>query len=94
MSPQAEEIARLLSETEAAHGAYQDRELGGEFDRDWPIWYAEYLLAHGVATGSDGPTSTATLAARLKELDEDYRREQPAEDWRTYYATRLAGSMS
>lgn len=93
MVSRAEEIARLLAEAEAAHGAFQDRELGGEFDRNWPTWYAAYLLAHGLPTGADEPPTVAALSARLRQLDEEYRREQPAEEWRTYYAARLAGSL-
>jgi len=37
-----EELARLLQETERAHGEYE-RELGRR-DDDWPTWYAEFIL--------------------------------------------------
>jgi hypothetical protein len=39
-----EELARLLREAEAAHGAYEKEELGGVRDEDWPSWYAEYIV--------------------------------------------------
>jgi hypothetical protein len=39
-----EELARLLREAEEAHGRYEQEELGGERDEDWPAWYAEYIV--------------------------------------------------
>jgi hypothetical protein len=35
-------VEALLSETEAAHGAYEAADLGGVYDQDWPAWYAAY----------------------------------------------------
>jgi hypothetical protein len=37
-----EELAELLSAAERAHGEYE-REIG-ERDKDWPAWYAGYIL--------------------------------------------------
>jgi hypothetical protein len=39
-----EELTRLLREAEAAHGRYEAEELGGERDKDWPAWYAEFIV--------------------------------------------------
>jgi hypothetical protein len=39
-----EELARLLREAEEAHGRYEQEELGGERDKDWPSWYAEFIV--------------------------------------------------
>jgi hypothetical protein len=39
-----EELTRLLKEAEAAHGEYEQKELGGERDEDWPAWYAGYIV--------------------------------------------------
>jgi hypothetical protein len=40
----AEELAELLRETSKAHGRYEQEELGGQRDDDWPTWYAQYLV--------------------------------------------------
>jgi hypothetical protein len=40
----ADELAGLLREAEAAHGAYEKEELGGARDEDWPQWYAEFIV--------------------------------------------------
>ena len=39
-----DELAELLRETSQAHGKHEKEELGGQFDEDWPAWYAGYLL--------------------------------------------------
>lgn len=37
-----DELAKLLRDAEAAHGKYE--ESLGHADKDWPHWYAEYIL--------------------------------------------------
>lgn len=39
-----DELTRLLSEAEEAHGQYEKEQLGGARDEDWAQWYAEYIL--------------------------------------------------
>lgn len=87
-------IARLLAETESAHGDYETTALSGVHDEGWPDWYATYLLAHGLPDllPHAGKLSAAELGAILKQLDADYRREQPESEWPAYYAERL-GAM-
>ena len=41
-------LEALLTETEAAHGAYEAAELSGVYDGDWPRWYAAYAVDHGI----------------------------------------------
>ncbi|MGW4928646.1 hypothetical protein ACWEOH_05765 [Agromyces sp. NPDC004153] len=44
-------IFDLLVEAAAAHGVYEEKELGGVYDEAWPEWYAthmtEALETHG-----------------------------------------------
>ena len=87
-------IVQLLADAGAAHGDYEATVLGGVYDENWSGWYAAYLLEHGLPAllphaanlGADG------LGAVLKQLDADYRREQPQGEWPAYYAARL-GAM-
>jgi hypothetical protein len=83
------ELASLLDKTQAAHGTYEERELNGVYDQDWPAWYAVYLVEHGIG-GLLGQTITAEQLARLlKQYDEDYRAQQHQEGWPDYYAAQL-----
>ncbi len=49
----AAEIAAALRRAATAHGAHEARE-GGQYDENWPDWYAEYLFAE--QTGKPLPT--------------------------------------
>jgi hypothetical protein len=82
-------LAALLARAGNAHGAYEESQLAGVYDRNWPIWYATYLVEHGIGGALDMPVTVEQLAAQLKQYDEAYKREQPAEGWATYYARQL-----
>lgn len=55
-----ERIEVLLRSAAAAHGVYEETELGGVYDQDWPRWYAEHiarsLAEQGleITTGGEG----------------------------------------
>lgn len=85
-------IQALLEQTEAAHGEYQTRELGGVNDEAWASWYAAYLVEHGLTTLVGGqPVAVDLLSDQLTRLDEAYRRQQPAITWPAYCADHLTG---
>ena len=83
------EIASLLDKTQAAHGAYEERELNGVYDQIWPAWYAAYLVEHGIAELLGRAITTEQLARLLKQYDEAYRTEQRQEGWPDYYTAQL-----
>ena len=39
-----EELADLLRKAEAAHGKYEQEELGGVRDEEWASWYAAFIV--------------------------------------------------
>ena len=86
-------IAGLLTETENAHGRYEQKVLDGKRDDNWPRWYATYLTDHGLPQLLDTlPTNSLVLhdlEDLLKRADDLYRAENPSEDWPTYYARYL-----
>jgi steroid delta-isomerase-like uncharacterized protein len=84
-----QQIAALLSETGAAHGVYEEGQLNGVYDQNWPAWYADYLVEHGLGDVIGESVSIEQLGHLLKQYDQDYRREQPGESWPAYYATRF-----
>ena len=70
-------IVALLEEVESAHGTYETTVLGGVRDEAWSQWYANYLLAHGLAERlGTQDLSSESLATQLTQLDAEYRREQ------------------
>jgi len=83
------EIANLLDKTQAAHGAYEERELNGVYDQDWPAWYAAYLVEHGIVDLLGQAITPEQLARLLKQYDQDYRAQPRPEGWPDYYAAQL-----
>jgi len=85
-------LEALLAETEAAHGAYETTELNGVYDEDWPRWYAEYAVNHGIGAFLGRAVSadelTQVLTTRWNEFENADPR--PTDPWGRYIARRLA----
>jgi hypothetical protein len=48
-----DELAEALTRAAAAHGEHEKRN-GGEFDEEWPAWYALYMVRE--RAGEELPT--------------------------------------
>ena len=83
------EIASLLDTTQAAHGAYEERELNGVYDQEWPAWYAAYLVEHGIGDLLGQAITAEQLAGLLKQYDATYRTQPRPDGWPDYYAAQL-----
>lgn len=93
-SSTAERVAELLERAEAAHGAYERDELGGNRDERWPEWYAAHLVAGGLGDLFAGPAPTVDqLAPLLTRLDETYRRERSTDPWPVAYARGIVAAF-
>ncbi|HEX6542705.1 MAG TPA: hypothetical protein VF040_13200 [Ktedonobacterales bacterium] len=77
-------LADLFQQTAADHHtAFQATD--GE-DPDWPIWYADHLLARGVEKLLDATLLKSDLIYLLVLADKEQRREAPGSRWDRYYA--------
>jgi hypothetical protein len=83
------ELANLLGQTGTAHGAYEERELNGVYDQEWPAWYATYLVEHRIGDLLGHAITTEQLARLLKQYDEEYRTQPRQNGWPDYYAAQL-----
>lgn len=94
-TPEPDGIRALLAEAEAAHGAYEAAELGGVYDQDWPRWYAQYALDHGIDALLSRPVDVDELAEYLTRSWQEYQQAEPkpAEPWGTYTARRIATDL-
>ena len=48
------DLANAMRRASVAHGEHEKRVLGGEFDENWPDWYAAYMVAE--QAGTEQPT--------------------------------------
>ena len=85
-------LETLLAETEAAHGVYETTKLSGVYDQEWPRWYAEYAVDHGIGAILGRPVSADELAQNLAAGWDEFQKTdpRPPEPWTTFIARRLA----
>src|SRR5438309_6624217 len=85
------QIAALLMQTGAAHDKYEQSALGGQYDVEWPKWYASYLVEHGLPEllGQEGKLDSAQVEELLTKADASHRTTAPNEPWADYYARYL-----
>ncbi len=91
----AEAVAALLVQAEKTHGAYEATELNGVYDKEWPTWYAGYLVRHGLGDllGHEVTTDRVAefLASRYAEFEET--DPKPSEPWPAYIASRMVAAL-
>lgn len=91
----APRIEQLLIRTEAAHGRYEATELRGEYDRDWPRWYAAYAIDQGIGEILGRDVTVDELAEFLATSFSEFERAdpKPTESWAAYIARRMATEL-
>jgi hypothetical protein len=91
----ADAISALLQRAEQAHGVYEATELGGVYDRDWPRWYAEFAIEHGLAALLGRPAPLDRVASFLGAAYADFDRAdpKPTEGWAAYIGRRIAAEL-
>ncbi len=83
-------IAALLHRAGTAHGKYETEELNGVYDQNWPIWYAQWVVEHGVNDLVEQPVSAERLSATLYAINEQHKRTDKHQSWAEFTAERLA----
>jgi hypothetical protein len=91
----SDKISALLTQAEAAHGAYEATELNGVYDQEWARWYAAYAVEHGISDLVGRPITSDELAQFLAGSYADFQQAdpKPTEPWAQSTARRLAAEM-
>lgn len=95
MAADIEALTALLAQTGEAHGAFEETELNGVYDQEWPRWYAAYAVDHGIGALVGHDITADDLARFLASSNADLERIEAAsrEPWATYAARRIAAEM-
>ena len=90
-----EALVRLLAETGEAHGRYEESELKGVYDQQWPTWYAGYAVDHGIGDLVGRAVTADELARFLASTNAEFEKiaPKPTEPWATYTARRIAAEL-
>lgn len=88
-------LEALLVQTGKAHGAFEETELQGVYDQEWPRWYATYALEHGLGALVGDDVTVDRLAEFLAGSNVEYEKTEPQlrEPWATYTARRITEEL-
>jgi hypothetical protein len=89
-----QEITGLLEKAQSAHHVFEKEELEGEFDEQWPAWYADYLLNNGLAELFATSIDLDTLAEWLQKISQQHKAENTLQSWAAYSANKLLSAFS
>ncbi len=89
------QINALLVQAGEAHGRYEETELNGVYDQEWPQWYAVHAIEHGIGDVLGHPVTTEQLATFLERSNRDLERVEveSRKPWATYTAQRIATEL-
>jgi hypothetical protein len=76
MQPITDRVESLVSQTEQAHGQFEQTILNGIYDRDWAIWYANDAIDRGIEKVLNRSISGERLSQFLSQSYDRYKAEQ------------------
>ena len=90
-----EAVNALLVQTMEAHGTFEETELNGVYDEEWPRWYAAYAVEHGIGALVGHAVSADQLAQFLASSNVEFERAEPKPDepWAAYTARRITAEL-
>jgi hypothetical protein len=88
------EVTELLRQTDSAHHTYEIKVLQGNQDVDWPEWYAEYLIGHGLDLVIEDSLATEMLESFLRKCREDHRACDSNLSWEKFTARRIMNKLA
>jgi hypothetical protein len=85
------QIAKLLSQAGSAHHHFERTVLKGVYDQEWPAWYADYVITHGLGELLPAPVTVEQLGRFLADNYELYKREDSSKlGWADYTAQQIS----
>ena len=88
-----EAVNALLVETMEAHGTFEETELNGLYDQEWPRWYAGYAVEHGIGVLIGHAVTIEQLGQFLVDSNVEFEQTKPDEPWASYTARRIAAEL-
>lgn len=83
-------MSELLKQTAEAH--HQVFIATDGEDKDWPQWYAKYLLNHGIEKLLGSKLPQKDIERLLKQGDEEFKSQGSTSSWESYYANLMLRS--
>ncbi len=84
------ELTHLLQRAGAAHGEYETTILNGVYDENWPQWYAQWAIEHGLNDLLFQPFEVQKFSQVLFEINEAHKASDQRYGWAEFTARSLA----
>ena len=90
--PAIEDLLRAASD---AHHDFEENELGGVYDAEWPAWYGRWVVDHGLGGLLGHDVSADAVAAYFTRTwaEAEASDPKPAEPWATWMARMIAAEL-
>jgi len=82
-------LADLLGRTKSAHHEHQANDLGGKYSKDWPQWYAHFLIENGIADFLSGKPNQGRLASFMEQSFAAFEAAGSIGDWANFVAGEI-----
>jgi hypothetical protein len=86
-------IEALLVQAGEAHHDFEETELNGVYDQEWPHWYAVYAVEHGLDALAGHAITTDRLAQFFADSNVEFEAAKPIESWASYTARRITEEL-
>lgn len=88
------QITDLLKRAKEEHGEYEASVLNGVYDQEWDLWYASWLVEHGINDLLNVDLQSSDLATLLSDLYKQYQDSGEPGDWADYVAGQLIETVA
>lgn len=90
-----EAVEALLARAKGAHGVFEETELHGVYDQEWPRWDATYAVEHGIGPLLGRAVAIDELAEFLARSNAELQQTAPElrEPWAAYTARRITAEL-
>ena len=87
------QLSELFHQTESAYQEYELKIRNGDRDTQWPEWYAEYLIGHGLDLLIEDRLGPKRLAIFLIRSKADHKAYPSEITWEEFTAARILDKM-
>jgi len=82
-------LAELFHQADTAYTNYEQKVLKGNWDIQWPEWYADYLIGHGLDMLVEDRIAADLLAGFLLRSKAEFRTCNSKLSWEEFAANRI-----
>ncbi|MFN8456594.1 MAG: hypothetical protein U0401_18320 [Anaerolineae bacterium] len=83
------QIAQLLSQAGSVHHEFEQTVLKGVYGQEWPRWYAEYVVEHGLSHLLELEVTVEQVSQFFSESYGVYKKENSQVGWTDYTAQQM-----